>query len=173
MRILKIIAVFWCLLNLEAVAQDSITRDKILQSAKLQAIRSKTDTVILYRRFTSWNCDEPYEVLAIHSGRISGYQFSLPDKLVKCNTAYDTLKRSVNLFYRYNILEIPGGNWSDSCSEQAPGCGDCQEYAFILLTKTGARFLYFYEPEIYVQFCPYVNRNERILELIRTLWNHM
>lgn len=146
--------------------------DAVTKSKSIKGLRKKSDLVIAYRRYTTWNFKEPFDVIVVKQDEVfKGYKFSLPNLLVERVENVDTLKSILKLFYDYDLFAMTKtDNWMETCNNSAPGCGDCEEYDFIIMTKDKVKRLYFYAPEMYVNYCPTVKANERVIGLINRLW---
>lgn len=145
--------------------------DTITKSQSLLTLRRNVDLVIAYRRYTTWNSMEPYNVIALNKNVLKSFKFSLPDLLVLQVKNTDTLRSILKLFYDYELFAMTNTDkWMETCKNSVPSCGDCNEYDFVIMVKDKVKRLYFYAPEIYVSYCPIIKENERIISLINILW---
>ncbi|HLL44604.1 MAG TPA: hypothetical protein VK369_15750, partial [Segetibacter sp.] len=122
--------------------------------------------------YTTWNFFEPYNVIAVKGDHVfKGFKFLLPNSLVKRDENVDSLKSLFKAFHDYDLFSMTKtDNWEKTCNDSTPSCGDCNEYDFIIMTKDKVKRLYFYEPEMHLDYCPIVKENKRVIGLIKRLW---
>lgn len=152
----------------------SLTIEDTLSKAKsICKLRHKAILVFAYRTYTTWNCSEPYNIIALMKDRsIKSFKFSLPNLLVSQISNPDSLKYTMRLVYSYDLFSMKtSDNWVETCESNSPSCGDCAEYDFVIMTKEKNKRLYFYAPTLYVGYCTSVNQNKRIIDFIKQLWN--
>jgi hypothetical protein len=146
--------------------------DTVSKSKSIKLLRQKANLIFAYRTYTTWDYAEPYTIIALmKDSSLASYKFSLPNKLVRLNTNSDSLKSKLDLVYTYDLFSMTKtGDWEKTCNNNSPGCGDCEEYDFVIMTKEKVKRLYFYVPAMYVDYCESVKQNKRIVDFIKRLW---
>ena len=146
--------------------------DTVSKAKSIKLLRQKAALVFAYRIYTTWDYTEPYTVIALmKDSSIVSYKFSLPNSLVRQNANSDSLKSKLGLVYSYDLFSMTEtDNWEKTCNNHSPGCGDCEEYDFVIMTKEKVKRLYFYVPSLFVDYCESVKQNKRIIDFIKRLW---